>query len=314
MATLGSSRFRDIFVPSFFTSKREIRCAMSQPWLRIAFMQALKQRRSPQEMTTLLQSLLQLPDGTRPCAGKEPSTRKWYQLIDPFDNTIIPAFEICTHCVRNVDLVFPCLRGTFTRTTSLLQERVCNLNTQSKRFLGYIEQLEKASARFTADTSLRKPDIQDLAKYARRVANIHDCQRDNMLFSAEWHFMSRLPEFTVCSECFEEVIRPVWDRPLANAFPKKARQLPITLETRSVPAGATSCQLYSARMRRVFLEAVRTDNFDALKDAAVKRHDAEVRCQARHRELMQMQEANAGNGNERAAEIRRNMNAWKSWE
>lgn len=313
MAILGSSRFRDIFVPSFFHSNREIRCAMSLPWLRIAFIQAVKQRRSPQEMIALLQALLHLPNDTRPCAGKEPSTRKWYQLIDPFDNTIVPGFEICTHCVRNVDLVFPSLRSTFARTTSLLQERVCNLNTQSKRFLGYIEQLDKASTRYTSDTSRRKPDIQDLAKHARRVANIHDCQKDNMLFNTEWHFMTRLPEFTVCSECFEEVIRPVWDRPLANAFPKKARLLPLSQEQRYVPAGATSCQLYSARMRKVFLKAVRNNDFEALKTAAVKRHDAEVRCQARHRELTQVQEGNAGNGSERAAEIRRNLSAWNSW-
>jgi len=233
-------------------------------------------------------------------------------LIDPFDNIIIPGFEVCTHCVRNVDLVFPALRNTFTRTTSLVQERVCNLSTHSKRFLGYIEQLDKASTRFAADPSMRRPDIQDLAKYARRVANISDCRRDTMLFSAEWHFMSKLHEFTVCSECFEEVIRLVWDRPLANAFPKKARTLPVNNEQRYVPAGATSCQLYSARMRRVFLEAVRNNDFEALRDAAMKRHDAEVKYQARHSQLTRTQEGSPLDAGERAAEVGRNLAVWKS--
>lgn len=283
---------------------------MSQPWLRIAFIQAVKQRRTPQEMTGLLKDLLHLPEGTRPCAGKESETRKWYQLIDPFDGSTVPGFEVCTHCVRNVDLVFPHLRGIFTRTTSLLQERVCNLNTQSKRFPGYIEQLDKAASRFDAEKSLKKPDVQDLARYARRVANIHDCTRDNMMFSAEWHFMSKLPEFTVCPECFEEVVRPVYDRPLANAIPKKPRLLPISQESRYVQAGATSCQLYSARMRKVFQDALRNSDFDLLRDAAVKRHNVEIRCQARHRELMQEIKA----GYDRAAEVRRNMQMWQNWE
>lgn len=314
MTTLGSSRFRDIFVLSLSSSNEQIRCAMSQPWLRIAFIQAVKQRRSPSDMITLLQSLLHLPEKTHPCSKKEPSTRNWYRLIDPFDDTIVPGFEICAHCVRNVDLVFPCLRGIFKRTTSLIQERVCNLNTQSKRFLGYIEQFDKASSHFTFNSWMQKPDTQMIARYARRVANIQDCRRDTMLFSTEWHFMHSLPEFTICRECFEEVVRPLWDRQVANAFPKSARLLPSTSmarDTKYVPAGATSCQLYSPRMRKVFTDAVMNNDFETLRDEAVKRHNAELQCQAKHKELQQTQELSA---NERYARMKENAQVWQTWQ
>lgn len=305
MATLGSSRFRDIFVPSFSKPNRAIACAMNRPWIRIAFMQAMKKRRTPQEMTKVLHELSHLPESTLPCPGKDFTIRKWYQLVDPFDKSLVPGFEVCTDCVRNVDLVFPQLTGIFTRSTSSLpQERGCNLNTQGKRFSGYIDQLYKATSR--ADTEyLRKPDVQDLAKYARRVANIRDCQRDGTYLSSEWHFREDLPEFTVCGDCFEEVIRPVHDRPIAREFHKKARLLPTP---REVPARPTSCQLYSARMRKVFQNAVKDNDLGALKKAAIKRHEAEVYCQARHRELMQDQ------SHDRTLDMRRNVEIWKSWE
>ena len=328
METLGSSRFRDIFVPSHSSpSNEKIRCAMSQPWLRIAFIQASKQGRTPSAMISLLQSLLHLPEGDRPCAKEKRATRHWYRIRDPFDDTIVPGFEICTDCVRNVDLVFPRLRGIFTRTSALVQECICNFDTHSKRFLGYIEQLDAASSHFMSNTSLRKPDIQNLAKYARRVAKIKDCPRDWMLSSAEWrfmpsstewHFMPSLPGFTVCPECFEEVVRPVWDRVVANAIPKKACLLPstsMTRDTRNVRAGAASCQLYSPRMRKVFNDAVMNDDFQALRDAAVQRRNVEVMCQARHSqliELMKMQEASAHE--KYRALIETNKDSWRSWQ
>jgi hypothetical protein len=305
MAALGSSRFRDLFVPSFSDPRREIRCAMSRPWLRIAFIQAVKQRRTPQEMTKLLHELSHLPDSTMPCPGKEFTIRKWYQLIDPYDGSAVPGFEVCTACVRNVDLVFPQLAGVFTRSTSSLpQERGCNINTQGKRFLGYIEQLDKAATKVDTEY-LRKPDIKDLVRYARRVANIRDCQRDGRYPSSEWHFIPDLPEFTVCGDCFEEVIRPIYDKPIAKEFHKRARFLPTSRESQGA---LTSCQLYSARMRKVFNDAVKDNDFEALKQAAIRRHGAELGCQARHWELMQDQ------SNDRTLDIRRNVEVWKSWE
>ena len=317
MATLGSSRFRDIFVPSLPRPDQKIRCSMSRSWMRIAFIQAVRQRRTPQEMTQVFYDLTHLPESTRPCPGKEPETRKWYQLIDPYDKSIVPGFELCTHCVRNVDLVFPQLTGTFERTSSLLQERVCNLNTQSKRFLGYIDQLDKAASRFD-NGKLRKPDVQDLAKYARRVAHIHDCPRDNMMFATDWHFMPDLPEFTICAECFEELVRPIIDKPIARDFCRRPKPLPplssslpgsVGSSSALLPAGATSCQLYSARMRKVFQEAVRANDYPSLRQAAVQRHDAEVRCQTRHREMVQDR-----SGRDRKEEILKNVEVWRTWE
>jgi hypothetical protein len=256
-------------------------------------------------MTKLLHELSHLPDSTMPCPGKEFTIRKWYQLIDPYDGSTVPGFEVCTDCVRNVDLVFPQLAGVFTRSTSSLpQERGCNLNTQGKRFLGYIEQLDKAATRVETEY-LRKPDVKDLARYARRVANIRDCQRDGRYPSSEWHFIPDLPEFTVCGDCFEEVIRPVYDKPIAKEFHKRARFLPTSRESQGA---LTSCQLYSARMRKVFNDAVRDNDFEALKRAAIRRHGAELGCQARHWELMQDQ------SNDRKLDIRRNFEVWKSWE
>jgi hypothetical protein len=71
-----------------------------------------------------------------------------------------------------------------------------------------------------------------------------------------------------------------------------------------------SCQLYSDRMRKTFLEAVKYNDFETLRSAAVRRFEIEKLLQEKHRLLMR----DMANGIDKTAEIQEIIRAWKRWE
>jgi hypothetical protein len=71
-----------------------------------------------------------------------------------------------------------------------------------------------------------------------------------------------------------------------------------------------SCQLYSDRMRKVFLEAVQYNDFDLLKSVATRRYDAEQLLQEKHRFLVR----DMAKGVDRTAEIQEIIRTWMKFE
>lgn len=116
--------------------------------------------------------------------------------------------------------------------------------------------------------------------------------------------MPSLREFTVCEECYEAVVWPaiIQNSALAAAFNRHAK--PVAPEHVGV-----SCQLYSPRTRRVWLEACQRDDGQGLRNAALQRYGMEKELQARSADVQQRWPRE-----ERGREMARIVEEWRRWE
>lgn len=308
MSFLGATRFRDYFIPSMSRDpRRPVMCAMSMPWLRLAWMQLIKHDK--RDLTLIWHMSTPPPQETRPCAGSRSDLRRWYHLTDPRTKRPVDGFNICSACVRNIDMVFPQLQShLFDRPSNKLsQEKVCSLNTSSKHFWSLLAELERLAERRSRE-QLRQKDILDFVDYVRRISRHRECTKDTMLATSSWHFIPELPEFTICEECYEEVVWPIRDRPIAKDVSRTLKLVPNLRRSQHLPG--ISCQLYSDRMRRIFREAVSKNDFEGLKTAAKYRHSMEHRLQ----EMQKLYEMDQQAGIDRRTEIEKNVSIWRSIE
>ncbi|KAL4742024.1 hypothetical protein BDV11DRAFT_203112 [Aspergillus similis] len=209
---MRKSKFRDRLVLSVPKPRDEpVRCSMSEPWTRLAWMQTLKKK---YETLDLLLEITRPSNtqGTKSCTGRIINEQNWYRIIDPETGLYLPQFNVCSACVRNIRLLMPTHRDTFQRSTTP-QERVCDFVTDSPRFIRYIDALDLASNRAEQDDA--PPDLKEFLSYARRKVVLRDCRRSRLIFNT-WHYMPQLPEFTVCEDCYDDIVWPlakarVWD-------------------------------------------------------------------------------------------------------
>lgn len=314
MSFLGSSRFRDHFIPSLPKDpRRPVACAMGVPWLRYAWIQSIKQDR--RDLNLIWQIAAPPPSGTRPCAGPRVDVRRWYHLTDPRTKKPVDNFHLCAACVRNVDLIFPKLQHrVFDRPSDKPeQDRICSFHPESRHFLPVLNEIERmADADRMGDRrqkdSTRPRDFQDFVDFVRHLCRYRQCQKDMPLGIQVWHVIPELPEFTICEECYNEVVRPVSHRPVARDVSKFVVFLPNLLGCRIVHG--STCQLYSDRMRRVFLEAVTRNDFEGLKSVAKHRYEMEQRL----RDMQKLYKMDQDAGIDRGPEIERNITIWRDIE
>ncbi|OAL29989.1 hypothetical protein AYO22_01895 [Fonsecaea multimorphosa] len=307
MSFLGATRFRDYFIPSLpKEARRPTACAMSFPWLRVAWLQSIRQDRK--DLSLVWQIANGPPAGTKPCAGTKVDMRRWYHLTDPRTKKPVDNFDICSACVRNIDLIFPTLQFcVFDRPQEKKeQEKICNLNTTSRHFLPVLNELERLAER--SKETVRHRDFQEFVDFIRRISRNRHCVKDTLLATQSWHYISDLPEFTICEECYEEVVWPLRDRPIARDVSKTLKLVPVLRKNSSLRG--TSCQLYSDRMRRVFYDAVNRNDYESLKLAAKYRFNMEHRLQEMHK----LYEMDLQAGIDRRAEMEKNISIWKSIE
>jgi hypothetical protein len=155
---------------------------------------------------------------------------------------------------------------------------------------------------------LRQKDIQDFVDAMRRISRYRECVKDTMLATASWHFIPDLPEFTICEECFDDVVWPLRDRPIAKDVSKTMKLVPTLRKSQLGPG--LSCQLYSERMRRIFREAVSKNDFEMLKTAAKHRYIMEHRLL----EMQKLYEQDEQVGIDRHADKEKNIAIWRSIE
>ncbi|KAL4747357.1 hypothetical protein BDW72DRAFT_206513 [Aspergillus terricola var. indicus] len=212
---MRKAKFRDRLILSVPKPRDEpVRCSMSEPWTRLAWMQTLKKK---YETLDLLLEITRPSNaqGTKSCTGRIINEQNWYRVIDPETGLYLPQFNVCSACVRNIRLLMPAHRDTFQRSTAP-QERVCDFVTDSPRFIRYIDALDLASNRAEQDDA--PPDLKEFLSYARRKVVLRDCRRSRLIFNT-WHYMPQLPEFTVCEDCYDDIVWPlakarryrVWD-------------------------------------------------------------------------------------------------------
>lgn len=274
--------FSDYFKPVRRYEQRF--CDFSTPWMRLAWLLTIKQQRKSPD---LLYQLATVAEYREPCPkDREVAGILWYGIPDQRDGIHVSNFAICPSDLKMVEILCPSLRGYFTPlpTTDLYglpkKKHICALRTSSKRFPKYLDLLVELDEE--AQLTNRPPDINRFIKLAREHAFKSECARDKTFTRRPWHFISSLPEFTVCEECFDEVVYPaIRDKnSVAKLFNRRTALVPNEDETLG-----TSCCLWSPRMRRVWQRACEDEDYDYLKKKARGRKLDEKRLRKEMNEL-----------------------------
>ena len=299
-------------VPRSLNSK--VQCAFSTPWIRLAYILTLQQR---QPDLVLMHDLADIEQTSEPCPGGAEALRSWYGLRDP-DGLYVRDFHICYSDVRKIERLLPTLNGMFVRlpNRASYEKRKCALRTEGNRFSLYLDKILDMHDKAIATRKL--PDPMSLINLVERKLRTRECERDNMLLGALWHFNPSMPDFTVCEDCYEEIVEPE---------AKKKSEIALRFNRTVQPAYGegigTSCQLYSRRMRRVFRTAVRENDIKYLGRKAKERRDAELRLQERYREVLKrarrLEERGGGGSEEDERRLERDLEKisreWKDmWE
>ncbi|KAH6618814.1 hypothetical protein C7974DRAFT_37768 [Boeremia exigua] len=249
-------------------------CDFSSPWMRLAWLMTIKQRRSGLD---LLYALADVSDAERPCPEeRELSTDRmnWYGIPDPRDGLHVANFAICSADVKMLEILFPSVKGYFTRlppTSAYTPEKhTCSLRTGSRRFPQYLDLLVELDAE--ADSSGQRPNMSKFTKMARDNAFKRECTRDKAFVRKPWHFIPSLPEFTVCEECFDAVI---WPRVQNSALARLVNKTIQLVPNEDLELGS-SCCLYSTRMRRVWDVCADEDDLTYLERKVRERRRKEV--------------------------------------
>lgn len=279
---------------------RYVRCSFSIPWNRMAYLLMLKKRRSD---VNLLYDMADVAEETPPCTGKRSAAREWYRISDVDSDRSVPGFHACPYCVQSLETIFPVLKGVFhkTRSRHSMDERTCSLRSDSSRFATYVDLLEDTANQ--ANEYRRPPNTYRFVELAKTLGAIPRCSRDDMLRDNAWHIVPELPEFTICSECYEDVVWPtvLQGLPLASQVTRRPQAVGKTHE-------GVSCQMYSSKMRKVFQEACTDDDFEHLRRVALRRYRVERDLQKRIVEAQRLPRA------QREEEMEDIVDEWQEWD
>ena len=250
---------------------QKTRCDFGVPWMRMAWLMTTSHKRTD---VNLIYAVAEVAAHESPCPGKVETFQEWYKIDDPDSGRHVSNFNVCSHCVRNVETLFPVLRGVFhkTRRHPPAQERVCDLRIDSQRFSRYVDLLEETANH--AVQYRRAPNTLRFVEFAKRMVANRECPRDDVLRGQEWYIIPHIPEFTACEECYDLIVCPAikGGSSLASQFIRKPQVV-------APPHVGISCQLYSPRMKRVFREACEWNDIQHLRNVAVQKHAAERNLQ-----------------------------------
>jgi hypothetical protein len=265
-------------------------CDFSSPWVRLAWLLTIKQHRKSLE---LIHALAEISERYRPCPGdREASTDRvsWYGIPDQRDGVHIANFAICSSDRRMIEALLPTMRGFFTKkptgySTSLPDKYTCSLRTNSRRFPKYLDLLVELDTEAQQSVNQR-PDMTRFIRLARDNAFKGECMQAKTLLRKPWHFIPFLPEFTVCEECYDEL---VWPATISNAIPPTIPRMfnkSIQLVPGEDPEIGSSCCLYSPRMRRVWDVCVQDEDFRGLEREVLRRKKNELRLAREKKDIL----------------------------
>ena len=269
------------FATHFSQSRRYERpterfCDFSSPWMRLAWLLTIKRRHSGLD---LLYALADVGDAERPCPGdRELSTDRmnWYGIADQRDGLHVANFAVCAVDAKMLETLFPSTRGYFTRlppsSAYALEKHTCSLRVGSKRFPKYLDVLVELDAE--AQSTGQRPNMTKFIKLARENAFKGECARNKAFVRKAWHFIPELPEFTVCEECYGEVIWPAVAAK-SSSLPRLVNKSIQLVPNEDLELGS-SCCLYSPRMRRVWDVSSKEEDFKYLERKVLERKRKEI--------------------------------------
>jgi hypothetical protein len=251
----------------------------------------IKQRRPSLD---LLYALASIAETDRPCPGdREASSDRvvWYGIPDQRDGIHVANFAVCSCDVQMIEVLFPSMRGYFTRLpppsyrSSQPERYMCSLRVGSRRFPKYVDLLVELDAE--AATLDQAPAIGRFVQLARDNAFKGECAKSKSFVRKPWHFMSALPAFTVCEECYDDVVWPATQSASVPATIPRLVNKSIQLVPGEDVEMGSSCYLYSPRMRRVWETSVAEQDFGYLERKVLERKRAENRLARERRGIVE---------------------------
>ncbi|OAQ85501.1 proteinrelated to ser/arg-related nuclear matrix protein [Purpureocillium lilacinum] len=297
------SEFRTQFQPMLRPTSEAIACDFgSSAWYRIAWLLTLKHKTAD---LRLLHQVANVATSIRneTCPGNRKATRTWLTVIDPSTKHPVPEFAVCYECARTVEVLLPNLTGLFVplEPRSEPSRDLCALHFMPKReqFVLYFDALETTSDKAFVDD--KAPDVARLAKELQQLSIGGDCREDSPVVDGYWHIMQFLPQFTVCTACFNDTVQPKIEEgsSLAQNFYMKPQKLP-----------SATCQLYSTRMREVFFKACRRKDPAYLKDRVLERRDIETEIYEKLLKLDRSRRNDAWT----EEQVEKLVKEWRRWE
>lgn len=295
-SVFSETSFKHSFVPSpLHGAEMLVSCDFgASPWYKIAWLMTLKYRIPDLH---LLQGVAAVVAKGQRCSGNRPSTRIWYSILDPYTRRPIQDFTVCHHCARSAEVILPNLTGVFIPLDTRAEPSpgVCAMHFAPgrKRFVDIFDLLETVSDKALSRGS--PPDFQKLANSIRELSLMPECMREEPVRDCKWFIMEPIPDFTVCEECFDQVVWPIVEADekggVARKFFQRGQRLPVA-----------ACQLYSDRMREVFRKACRRNDIKYLEDKVRERLDIETAIKKKLAEDLSEEET------------RELVRKWEEWE
>jgi hypothetical protein len=296
-ALFANSEFQHLFVPAPVRSGDQfISCDFgSSPWYRIAYILTIKHEYPD---LRLLQGIASVAARSQACAGSQLTTRIWYSMTAPTSRRPIQSFNACLHCAKMVEALLPNLAGVFVPLDAHNEPTrgVCELHyaPDRKRFFDYFEEMKATSDRALARRAA--PDLLELVDRVRDVSLHEECLRNTPIPNRKWHVLQQVPEFTVCEDCFNAVVWPLIEEEDGVGVGGAdgggiGTEIPRNFYKNKQVKPVASCQLYSERMRRVFMEACRFDDFGYLAAAVLHRLRVLSEVKQRYNELQREDQA-----------------------
>jgi len=278
-ALFANTEFHHLFVPATIRSGDQVVvCDFgASVWYRIAYILTLKQEYPD---LRLLQGIASVAARTQACAGSQAVSRTWYSVIAPGSRRPVGSFNVCHGCAKMIEVLLPNLAGTFVPLDLHETTRdICELHfaPERKRFFDYFDEMRATSA--VALSRRTAPSLADLVDRVREISLHEECLRNTPIPGRKWHILQLVPEFTVCEECFNAVVWPMIEDEESGS------EVPRNFYKNKQVKQVASCQLYSERMRYVFMEACKYDDFDFLATCVHARLRKLAEIKARYNEL-----------------------------
>ncbi|CAP73182.1 uncharacterized protein PODANS_2_5910 [Podospora anserina S mat+] len=289
----ANSTYQHLFLPAP-PPQQPVSCDFgSQFWYRIAFILSLKHNHTD---LRLLQAASLVAARHQPCAGGVRATRIWYGILSPNSRhpRPIPGFEVCSSCAKTCEALLPNLAGVFVPLdNNEPMKGTCEMHysPDRKRFMDLWDHLEGVSDQ--AVKMMMAPDLVLLADKVRDTVHYEECKRNTPLRNKKWFMMERLPEMTVCGECFWEVVVPLLEQGRQDGGDVKGEIPRNFYKHMQRVEGLASCQLYSERMRNVFRLAAERADWRFLEKEVLERMRAIVEIEKRYKVLMEMKREGA---------------------
>lgn len=307
---IKNSSFRHYFSPSQpHPPNVAVRCDFGSLWIRLAWLLMIKEQRKDVD---LIHALAKVSDEERPCPENDQRVGIWYGVLDRRGN-FVENFFVCPRDKASIETLFPSLKGAFYRLPSSRIPALCVLRSESRRFPTYIDALDSihdsALKQYRKSyVSSRNPplltdhaDLTPLIKLTSNLASLPECPRDRATPNLAWHYISDMPDLTVCPECYDEVIAPDAERnlTLGLAFTSTPGPVPSSAVATNLAPGAIhgmpdgfTCCLYSERMRDAWDDAVMSNNADGgvMRWVAIARERRKRECElgVRKADLLRM--------------------------